>query len=156
VATYSFLTTWLLEADRVDVWNAIYHAENWPEWWPGVEEVVKLEPGDEDGVGMVFRNRWKSVLPYSVEFVARTVTVERPNLIEVKAEGELAGEGRWRLYAGADVAVTYEWNVHTTKPWMNALAPLARRPFAWNHNAIMRRGGAGLARRVGGRLLAQS
>jgi hypothetical protein len=39
---------------------------------------------------------------------------------------------------------------------MNALAPFARPVFEWNHNAIMRRGGEGLARRLGTRLLAQS
>jgi Polyketide cyclase / dehydrase and lipid transport len=156
VATYEFLTTWLVDADPVDVWNAIYEVENWPEWWKGVREVVKLDDGDDHGVGMVFLNRWRSVLPYTVEFTARTTTIEQPRLIEIAADGELAGEGRWRLFSGASVAVTYEWRVRTTKSWMNALSPIGRPVFAWNHHAIMRQGGEGLARRVGGRLLARS
>ena len=52
-------------------------------------------------------------------------------------------------------AVVYEWNVRTTKQWMNLLAPIARPVFAWNHDTVMGWGGEGLARRVGGRLLAQ-
>ena len=38
-------------------------------------------------------------------------------------------------------AVVYEWNVSTTKPWMNLLAPIARPLFAWNHDWVMRNGG---------------
>ena len=51
-------------------------------------------------------------------------------------------------------AVTYEWNVHTTRAWMNALAPIARPIFAVNHDFVMRNGGEGLARLLGTRLLA--
>ena len=44
------------------------------------------------------------------------------------AVGELTGTGRWRLFHhGGVTAVTYEWNVRTTKAWMNVLAPLADR-----------------------------
>ena len=51
-------------------------------------------------------------------------------------------------------AVVYEWNVSTTKPWMNLLAPIARPLFAWNHDWVMRNGGEGLAQLLGCRLLA--
>jgi hypothetical protein len=156
MADYSFLTTWVVDAPGVDVWNTIYEAERWPEWWPGVVEVVKTSDGDHNGVGSSFRNRWRSVLPHTVEFEVVTTTVEAPHLIELDADGELAGTGRWRVFQGDAVAVTYEWNVRTTAAWMNALAPFTRPVFEWNHNAIMRRGGEGLARRLGTRLLAQS
>ena len=43
----------------------------------------------------------------------------------------------------------YEWNVHTTKRWMNAMAPLLRPVFEWNHNWVMRNGGAGIAELLG-------
>ena len=80
---------------------------------------------------------------------------QRPHLIEGSAVGALVGEGRWRLFEGQGTAVTYEWNVATTRPWMNALAPAGRPLFAWNHDAIMREGGWGLARHLDARLLAQ-
>jgi hypothetical protein len=36
---------------------------------------------------------------------------------------------------------------------MNAAAPVARPIFAWNHNAVMRNGGRGLAQLLGAPLL---
>jgi len=156
VASYRFLTAWLLDAPPEAVWAALHDPERWPEWWPGVELVELLDAGDENGVGSVFRNRWRSVLPYTVEFVARTTRVEPPHLIELAATGEFEGEGRWRLFAGPPVAVTYEWNVRTTPRWMNAVAPVARPVLAWNHDVLMRRGGEGLARWLGAPLLARS
>ena len=155
MAEYRFLTTWLLDSDRDRVWEAIYDQEGCPSWWRGVEDVVELRPGDDDGLGSHSRLTWRSRLPYDLVFEARTTKVERPHLLEAEASGELAGQGRWRLYeADGTTAVLYEWNVHTTRPWMNLLAPLARPVFAWNHDWVMSRGGEGLARLLGCRLLA--
>jgi uncharacterized protein YndB with AHSA1/START domain len=155
VADYEFLTTWMLEAPRERVWDAIYDSESWPEWWEGVEEATKLEEGDEDGVGEYGRYVWKAKLPYRVEFYMRTTRVERPHLLEGNATGELAGTGRWRLFGeGGVTAVVYEWNVSTTRAWMNVIAPLARPVFKGNHDHVMRNGGRGLARRLGVKLLA--
>ena len=94
---YRFLTTWCLEASIEPVWEAIYDSERWPEWWRGVERVVELESGDEDGLGQVGRYTWRSRLPYELTFDVRTTRVERPHLLEGEATGELAGTGRWRL-----------------------------------------------------------
>ena len=156
MAEYRFLTTWLLETERQRVWDAIYDSERWPEWWSGVEEAEKLNEGDEAGVGQLGRYVWKAKLPYRVEFHIRTTRVERPHLLEGDATGELAGVGRWRLFESAGVtAVVYEWNVHTTKAWMNLLAPLARPAFKSNHDYVMRNGGEGIAKLLGTRLLAR-
>jgi uncharacterized protein YndB with AHSA1/START domain len=155
MAEYSFLTTWLLEAEREQVWEAIYDSERWPEWWKGVLEAEKLEEGDEDGVGQFGRYVWKARLPYRVEFFIRTTRVERPRLLQGDATGELAGVGRWRLFEqDGTTAVVYEWNVHTTKAWMNALAPVARPAFKSNHDYVMRNGGVGIAKLLGARVLA--
>jgi hypothetical protein len=156
MADYRFLTTWMIDAPAPAVWDAIYHPEAWPGWWKGVESVEKLHDGDGDGVGSVYRHRWKSVLPYTVAFDIETTRVELGTLIEGRAEGGLAGTGRWRFFHGDATVVTYEWAVRTTKPWMNALAPVARPFFAWNHDVVMRHGGEGLARLLGGRLLARN
>jgi uncharacterized protein YndB with AHSA1/START domain len=154
-SSYRFLTTWLLECDRERVWDAIYDSESWPRWWRGVERVVEVAPGDADGVGQLARYTWKSKLPYELEFEMLTTRVERPQLIEGEASGELTGNGRWRLLEqGGLTAVLYEWNVATTRGWMNVLAPLARPVFAWNHDWVMRNGGEGIARLLGCRLLA--
>ena len=44
--------------------------------------------------------------------------------------------------------------MHTTRAWMNVLAPIARPIFAVNHDYVMRNGGQGLARLLGAPLLA--
>jgi uncharacterized protein YndB with AHSA1/START domain len=155
VAHYSFLTTWLLDSRREPVWEAIYAQERWPEWWRGVEAADELQAGDGDGVGAVSRMVWRSLLPYRVRFEVTTTRVERPHLMEGEAVGELSGVGRWRLYEDEGAtAVLYEWNVATTRPWMNLLAPVARPIFEWNHDWVMARGGEGIARLLGCRLLA--
>jgi hypothetical protein len=155
MAEYSFLTTWLLESPRDPVWAAIHDEERWPEWWRGVEVAEELRPGDADGVGSISRMVWKSWLPYRVSFEVLATRVEYPDLMEGRASGGLEGVGRWRLYEqGGVTAVIYQWNVATTRPWMNALAPALRPVFEWNHDWVMRRGGEGLARRLGCRLLA--
>jgi hypothetical protein len=159
VADYRFLTTWLVEAERERVWDAIYESERWPEWWRGVEEAERLADGDENGIGQVGRYVWRSRLPYPVRFEMTTTRVERPFLLEGDAVGELAGTGRWRLFEEATTrphvtAVLYEWDVSTTKAWMNLLAPIARPVFQWNHDWVMRNGGTGLAKLLGANLLA--
>ncbi|HEX7058241.1 MAG TPA: SRPBCC family protein [Solirubrobacterales bacterium] len=154
---YSFLTTWLLDSPREPVWEAIYDQERWPEWWQGVEEAEEVRPGsgDDNGVGTISRMVWKSLLPYRVEFEVTTSRVERPHLMEGHAVGELTGTGRWRLFERDGVtAVLYEWNVATTKAWMNLFAPVARPFFEWNHDWVMARGGEGISRLLGCDLLA--
>jgi uncharacterized protein YndB with AHSA1/START domain len=156
MADYAFLTTWLLDSPRDPVWEAIHDQQRWPSWWRGVEEAEELKAGkDGDDVGSVSRLVWKSLLPYRVEFEVTTVRVERPHLLEGHAVGELEGIGRWRLYEQDGVtAVLYEWNVATTKAWMNLMAPLLRPAFEWNHDWVMRRGGEGISSLLDCRLLA--
>jgi hypothetical protein len=153
--TYEFLTTWLLDSRREPVWEAIYDSEAWPRWWRGVTRAERLAAGDQHGIGQRGRYVWRSAIPYPVEFEIETTRVERPHLLEGTATGGLEGVGRWRLYEedGA-TAVIYEWNVRTTKRWMNAIAPVARPVFEWNHDWVMRNGGIGLAKHLGVRLLA--
>ncbi len=154
MAGYEFLTTWVLEAPRQAVWDAIYESERWPEWWRGVKATTELDPGDEDGIGRVGRYVWRSKLPYDLEFEMRTTKLEEPHLLEGEASGELAGIGRWRLFEEDGVTVVvYEWRVRTTKPWMNVFSPIGRPVFAWNHDYVMRNGGEGLARLLDARLL---
>jgi hypothetical protein len=87
-------------------------------------------------------------------FDTRVTRIEKPHVLEVVATGELAGVGRWDLAEAGETAVTYTWAVRTNKPWMNLIAPLARPFFVWNHTAVMRKGGQGLAALLGCRLTA--
>ena len=102
-----------------------------------------------------YRIAWRSRIPYDLEFEFAVLELDEPRSMRGEASGELSGTGHWRLYEQDGVtAVTYEWNVRTTRAWMNALAPVARPVFAYNHDVVMRWGGEGLARRLDCRLIA--
>ncbi len=145
MAEYAFLTRWHIGAPLEAVWNEIYRGERWTQWWKGLERVETLSTGDAQDIGSVRRFTWKSLLPYRLVVDMRTVQVEPPTMLELHATGELAGTGIWRLSReGEGTLVQYEWNVKTTKPWMNILAPIARPLFSWNHDILMRWGESGL------------
>lgn len=111
-------------------------------------------PGDEHGIGAVRRFTWRTRLPYRIMFDTRATLVDAPYALDGRAFGELEGNGRWRLSRrrGA-TAVRYQWDVDLTKPWMKAVAPIAKPMFEWNHNAVMQAGAQGLARHLGAPLL---
>ena len=46
----------------------------------------------------------------------------------------------------------YNWDVRTTRWWMNLAAPVARPVFTWNHEALMREAVQSLARRLAAEL----
>jgi hypothetical protein len=148
MAQYSFVTTWRIQAPIDAVWAAILDSTTWPQWWKGVRRVEELTPGDDHGIGNVRRYTFRSALPYDLVFDMRTTRIEPMRALDGAASGELEGEGRWRLESiGPDATlVRYEWDVRTTRPWMNLLAPIARPLFAWNHDRIMRWGDEGLSR----------
>ena len=147
MASYRFTTVWHIQAPIDQVWDAIYESDGWPRWWTGVESVIQLRPADENGIGGLTRYVWKSALPYRLAIDTTATRVERPSALDGTSSGELEGAGHWRLSEEAGgTLVRYEWNVATTKAWMNLLAPLARPFFTWNHDVIMRWGGEGLRR----------
>jgi hypothetical protein len=114
-----------------------------------VQRVIALEPDER------YRIAWRSRIPYELEFDFTVRDLDEPCSMSGEASGALSGIGHWRLYEQDGItAVTYEWNVRTTKPWMNLLAPVGRPLFEYNHDVVMRWGGEGLARRLGCRLLA--
>jgi uncharacterized protein YndB with AHSA1/START domain len=154
VAPFFFVTVWRLDAPVARVWEAIHASERYPDWWPNVLSVSVLEGGDASGLGRLERSVWKTELPYRFTFDTRVTGIEKPRLIEVAASGDLEGTGRWQLAEDRGTAVTYTWAVRTNKPWMNRVAPLARPFFVWNHQAVMRKGGRGLAQLLGCRLTA--
>lgn len=153
--SYEFLSTWLVQAPRSDVWSAIEDAEAWPRWWRGVVSSEQVDRGHADGIGRRYRVGWRSFVPYVLEFDFTVDAVTEPGYMAGHATGALEGSGTWRLYEQDGVtAVTYDWRVRTTKPWMNLVAPVGRPVFHFNHNWVMRRGGEGLAARLGVPLLA--
>jgi hypothetical protein len=114
-----------------------------------VVRVAQVEPRTR------YEIAWRSRIPYDLEFEFTVLHQDPPHAMDGRAAGDLEGTGQWRLFEHAGVtAVTYEWNVRTTKAWMNLVAPIARPVFEHNHDLVMRWGGEGLARRLGCNLLA--
>ena len=149
-SAYAFTSNWVVAAPIQTVWDAIYHSERWPRWWPYVASVDELTPGNADGLNSVRRYTWTTRLPYRFVFDSRVTRVERPYVLEGSATGQLNGTGRWTLSPdGAGTRVRYDWNVSTGVTWMNVFAPIARPAFAWNHDAVMQSGAQGLARWLG-------
>src|SRR2546421_8648408 len=154
MAKYEFVTIWRFQSPLEPVWEMIYHSERWPQWWKGVERVVRVKEGDENDIGSIYRYTWKSKLPYRLTFEMQLTRVEPMKIIEGAALGELSGTGLWQLSSEGEITTArYDWRVETTKRWMNLLTPIARPLFKWNHNVVMGLGAEGLAERLGVKLI---
>lgn len=149
-AHYDFVTLWRAHAPIDVVWPQIVDAEHWPEWWHAVARAEVLERGDASGLGARTTLSFRTPLGYSLSFETRIIRLEPPHIMEAQAAGELEGRGLWTLTSEDDgTLVRYDWNVVTNRAWMNLLAPLLRPAFSYNHDAVMRSGAEGLAKRLG-------
>ena len=154
MAQFHLVTVWRIDAPLQQVCTAIFGCMEWPHWWKGVEKVEELDPGDAHGLGSLRRFTWKGRLPYRLTFDIRVIRIVPLEVIEGRASGEVEGTGCWYFsQAGHITVVRYEWNVRTTRLWMNLLALVAKPVFIWNHNQLMQQGGEGLARLLNARLL---
>jgi len=150
MANYLFVTTTEIAAPAERVWGEVGHLEKWTTWWPGLVGVRELEPGDDDLRGALIEFTFKSRLPYTLSFQGRITRVDPLQRMDIEAVGELEGVAVYELEDRGQVTrQRLTWSVRTTKPWMNALAPVARPFFAWNHDVLMKAGARGLARKLG-------
>lgn len=147
---FELVTYWHLDADIERVWECLCDSDSWPSWWPSVTKVELLRPAQApSGAGAIRRLHWKTALPYDLIIEVETIGIEPMRRIEGRATGELDGTGIWTLRTESGLTIVrYDWTVDVTKAWMRRLAPLLRPVFAWNHGVVMRRGEAGLARRL--------
>lgn len=156
MSMYSFLSTWCVAAPVQRVWDVLAAPDEYPEWWKGVRKASVIEPGEDGahGIGTLYRLQWRSKLPYTLEFDLRSTRIDEPQLLEGRASGELAGVGIWRLFESSlGTVALYNWDVSTTRAWMNRLAFVGRPVFAWNHDYVMRQGAQGLADKLGVELI---
>lgn len=151
MANYSLVTIWRIDAPIDAIYKVIQDSLAWPSWWHEVTRVEELRKGDERGIGSLRRYVFKGKLPYSLAFDLRVDTIEAPTRLAGTACGELAGTGVWTLSADGPslTRVRYDWNVRTTRWWMNLLAPLAGGVSRSNHDFVMSGGLEGLTRLLG-------
>jgi|SRR6185436_6975144 len=149
MAEYRFITYWKVEAPVGKIWEVIKDVRKWPSWWHGVLEVRELKKGSNDHGGC-FAHTWQSFLPYKLKFETEITEVLFQKSIEANVTGELEGTGKWefRVEDNGTTLVVYHWHVRTTMAWMNITAPFLSGIFRWNHDAVMRWGSEGLAKKL--------
>lgn len=147
MARYRVLSEWQADAPLEDVWSAILRYRDWPTWWRGFESVEPIAPGDDAGIGMRMRQRWRSLLPYTLDFELEIDRCDRLALLHGRTTGDVAGTATWTFeHRDGTTTVRFLLDVRTTHWWMNIPVPFAERVFAANFDAVMRWGAEGLAR----------
>jgi uncharacterized membrane protein len=144
------VTEWQVDAPVDRVWDTLLLVRGWPAWWKGFRSVDVLDAGQASGAGMKIRQRWRSLLPYTLALDLEITRVERHRLLEGRASGDMAGSCRWTFDdRDGRTTVRFELAVSPTRWWMALPIPFAGRVVALNYDAVMRWGGRGLARQLG-------
>jgi len=144
-AIYHFTTQWHFAAPVDRTWSVVLDIERYPGWWKNFRR-VKVVKGDGRSVGSVVECVVRGSLPYSLTYAIEVVEAERPRHILLRSTGDLVGTGRWTFSepAPGESLAVYYWDVATTNPILNLIAPLARRALASNHTQVMANGYAAL------------
>ena len=142
---YHFVTDWRFTAPLPRVWSVVLDIERYPGWWKNFRR-VKITRGDGKSVGSVIECEVRGSLPYSLHYAVEVREAEEYRHILLNSTGDLVGTGRWAFSEsepGISNAVYY-WDVATTNPILNLLAPLAKSALARNHERVMANGYAAL------------
>jgi len=136
---YRFHTTWQLHASPDRVFGALVDIATYPDWWPDVRSVRKI---DDDTAEIVCR----SSLPYRLTLrMRRDLQDERSGTLRVNLSGDLAGWLTGQVTAAQDATrLDIIQLVDARKPLLRLLSPVARPLFRINHALMMHRGRDGL------------
>lgn len=140
---FLFAEQWTLPFPRAAVHDVLGDLEHYPEWWPQVVAVAKI---DDDTARVLCR----SALPYTLDLVLGAVH-RRPELLETAIAGDLVGTVRWRLSErDADTVLDFEQRVEVGHRALAVVAVPLRRLLVWNHAQMMVGCRAGLTARLAG------
>lgn len=145
-ADYHFVTQWKIQGQASKIFDILKDGESYACWWkPAYLKTEKTGPQKV--------HAWvKAKLPYVLDFETELMREIPDRQIELKATGELSGQGLWTLKPeGPSTIVTFHWDVTVTKPWMKRLSFLLKPIFRWNHDWVMKTGGVCLQKRVSSR-----
>jgi hypothetical protein len=151
---FRYVDRWRVAGRIADVASILADGESYPRWWSSVYlDVRTVSKGDENRIGEVRRVRARGFLPYEIEFEARKTDERFPHGFSLVAEGELQGNGEWRIAAdGPWIDVEYRWEVSGNKPLWRYMSFLLRPLFEANHHWTMRRGEEGMRLELARRL----
>jgi hypothetical protein len=139
---YHFVTEWRAAGTIEEVKAVLGDAPSLTRWWPAVYlSLTEAERGAPDGVGRAVDLHTKGWLPYTLRWRLRITEPITDAGFALSAEGDLEGSGRWTFRQdGPEVAITYDWRVHATKPLLRRLGWLLRPAFSANHVWAMAKG----------------
>lgn len=138
---FVFRESWTVAAPRDRVHAVLVDLEHYPDWWPQVIAVAKI---DDDHARVLCR----STLPYTLDLLLTAVHRD-PDLLETAVEGDLAGSVQWRLSDEAGgTRLDFEQRVEVGAGWLRVLAVPLRPVLEWNHRRMMAGCLAGLRQAV--------
>lgn len=127
------------------MWQALTATPfSWAEWWP---ELIELGHVDlhADMVGTRFSCTWRASAGYKLhcDFIITGITY--PTQVQFRSSGDLVGTASWSFSGSRrHTEIHIDWQVVTTKWWMNRLAIILKPIFIYNHNRLMSSGERGL------------
>ena len=140
---YTFKSLWRIPASTKRVNDAVLNTGDWTAWWKGLERVEIIK--EAHGAGSIYNCNWRSASGYRLRTTITVTNYEPEKIIEFDSNGDLKGSGSFRMrQTSQGSSITINWNVSTTKPWMNLVKPLLRPLFEHNHAKLMKSGEAGL------------
>jgi hypothetical protein len=141
---YHFVTDWRFRAPLPRVWEVVLDIERYPGWWKNFRRVT-ITRGDGRSIGSVIECEVRGSLPYSLRYALEVIEAEQYRHILLRSTGDLIGTGRWAFSGGdPETRAVYYWDVATTNPVLNLVAPLAKGALARNHERVMANGYAAL------------
>jgi hypothetical protein len=139
---FGFRGRWWVAATPAAVQAVLVDLEHYPEWWPQVRAVAKI---DDDRARVLCR----STLPYTLDLELAAVH-RQPHLLQTRLRGDLTGWVRWRIRGeGEGTRLELSQRVVVTHRLLGVAAALAPAPLRWNHDRMMAGCLAGLRARLG-------
>ena len=135
---YHFITNWEIPGTKSEIAAIMNEPLTLPYWWPAV--YLEMETKEESGETVYYLHT-KGWLPYTIKWRFRRTVDQLPDYLELAAEGDLEGYGKWRFeQVGDKVKITYDWKVIGNKPIFKYLAFILKPLFGFNHKWAMDRG----------------
>ena len=139
---FSFHSEWMMAAPADAVRRVLGDLEHYPEWWPQVVAVAKI---DDDNARVLCKSR----LPYTLDLLL-TATRRDPLALESRIEGDLIGTALWKLdELDGSTHVDYTQDVVVTHRLLKPFVRVLRGPMEWNHGRMMEGCRVGLEERLG-------
>ncbi|TMD42292.1 MAG: polyketide cyclase [Chloroflexi bacterium] len=141
---YHFVTDWHFAAPPERVWSVVLDIERYPGWWKNFRR-VELIRGDGKSIGSAIACEVRGSLPYSLKYTLEVMEATEYQHLLLRSTGDLIGSGRWEFSPiESGTRAVYHWDVATTNPILNLVAPLAKGLLARNHQQVMANGYAAL------------